>query len=65
MWPGVVVLPVMDPWSSDERAFRQAGIPVYGVSGVFFDMKDCDAHGKDERVGVRDSTRAWSSCTGS
>jgi acetylornithine deacetylase/succinyl-diaminopimelate desuccinylase-like protein len=53
MWPGVIVLPVMDPWSSDGAAVRRAGLPVYGVSGVFYDIDDVRAHGKDERVSVR------------
>jgi acetylornithine deacetylase/succinyl-diaminopimelate desuccinylase-like protein len=52
MWPGVIVLPVMDPWSSDSRIFRAAGTPVYGVSGIFYDIDDVRAHGKDERVSV-------------
>lgn len=53
MWPGVVVLPVMDPWSSDGALFRKAGVPVYGISGIFFDIKDVRSHGKDERIGVQ------------
>jgi acetylornithine deacetylase/succinyl-diaminopimelate desuccinylase-like protein len=53
IWPGVVVLPVMDPWSSDGVTFRQAGVPVYGVSGVFIDVDDYRAHGRDERIEVR------------
>jgi acetylornithine deacetylase/succinyl-diaminopimelate desuccinylase-like protein len=54
MWPGAVVLPVMDPWSTDGLHFRRAGIPVYGVSAVFVDVDDTRAHGRDERVGVRE-----------
>lgn len=54
MWPGVRTLPVMDPWTSDGVHFRRAGIPVYGLSGIFFDMNDNRSHGKDERVGVRE-----------
>jgi acetylornithine deacetylase/succinyl-diaminopimelate desuccinylase-like protein len=50
LWPDVLVLPVMDPWSSDGVRFRRAGIPVYGVSGVFYDIDDVRAHGRDERV---------------
>ena len=50
LWPDVIVLPVMDPWSSDGGHFRRAGIPVYGVSGVFYDIDDVRAHGRDERV---------------
>jgi acetylornithine deacetylase/succinyl-diaminopimelate desuccinylase-like protein len=53
MWPGVIVLPVMDPWSTDSRHFRLAGYPVYGISGVFYDIDDVRAHGKDERVSVQ------------
>jgi acetylornithine deacetylase/succinyl-diaminopimelate desuccinylase-like protein len=53
MWPGVVVLPVMDPWSSDSRHFRLAGFPVYGISGVFYDIDDVRSHGNDERVSVQ------------
>jgi acetylornithine deacetylase/succinyl-diaminopimelate desuccinylase-like protein len=50
LWPDVIVLPVMDPWSSDGSQFRRAGLPVYGVSGVFYDIDDVRAHGRDERV---------------
>lgn len=53
MWPGVIVLPVMDPWSTDGVYLRSAGIPVYGVSGMFYDIADVRAHGKDERVLVQ------------
>lgn len=53
MWPGVIVLPVMDPWTTDGRYFRAAGTPVYGVSGTFYDIADVRAHGKDERILVR------------
>jgi acetylornithine deacetylase/succinyl-diaminopimelate desuccinylase-like protein len=50
LWPDVIVLPVMDPWSGDGRRFRNAGVPVYGVSGVFYDIDDVRSHGPDERV---------------
>jgi acetylornithine deacetylase/succinyl-diaminopimelate desuccinylase-like protein len=50
LWPDVIVLPVMDPWSSDGVRFRRQGIPVYGLSGVFYDIDDVRAHGRDERV---------------
>ena len=54
MWPGALVLPVMDPWSTDGLYFRLAGIPVYGVSAVFIDVDDTRAHGRDERIGVKE-----------
>jgi acetylornithine deacetylase/succinyl-diaminopimelate desuccinylase-like protein len=50
LWPDVIVLPVMDPWTSDGSRFRRAGFPVYGVSGVFYDIDEDRAHGQDERV---------------
>jgi acetylornithine deacetylase/succinyl-diaminopimelate desuccinylase-like protein len=52
MWPGVPVVPVMDPWATDGLYLRRAGVPVYGAPGVFFDIDPIRAHGKDERVGV-------------
>ncbi|MBI1814207.1 MAG: M20/M25/M40 family metallo-hydrolase [Deltaproteobacteria bacterium] len=53
MWPGVPVIPTMSTGASDSRYFRSAGINAYGVSGIFVDMDDVRAHGKDERVGVK------------
>ena len=52
MWPGVPVIPTMETGGSDAYYLRPAGIPTFGVSGVFIDMDDVRAHGKDERVGV-------------
>jgi acetylornithine deacetylase/succinyl-diaminopimelate desuccinylase-like protein len=54
MWPGLPVVPVMDTGASDGKWLRRAGIPTYGISGVFVDPENKRAHGKDERVGVRD-----------
>lgn len=51
-WPGVPVLPVMDPWASDGALLRRAGIPAYGISGIFFDVDDVRSHGSDERIAV-------------
>lgn len=52
MWPGVAVVPTMSTGATDGLFFRNAGIPVYGVSGVFSDMDDNRAHGRDERLAV-------------
>jgi acetylornithine deacetylase/succinyl-diaminopimelate desuccinylase-like protein len=57
MWPGVVVTAVMSTGASDGKQLRQAGIPVYGVSGMFGDVDDVRAHGRDERIGVQDFYR--------
>jgi acetylornithine deacetylase/succinyl-diaminopimelate desuccinylase-like protein len=54
MWPGVAVVPVMSTGATDGLYFRQIGIPIYGVSGLFGDMDDVRAHGRDERMGVKD-----------
>jgi acetylornithine deacetylase/succinyl-diaminopimelate desuccinylase-like protein len=54
MWPGVKVSPVMSTGATDSKYLRRAGIPAYGISGMFTDMDDMRAHGKDERMGVSD-----------
>ena len=51
-WPGVSVMPLMASGASDGLSLRNAGIPTYGVSGLFGELGDSRAHGKDERVGV-------------
>jgi acetylornithine deacetylase/succinyl-diaminopimelate desuccinylase-like protein len=52
-WPGVVVVPLMATGASDGLYLRNAGIPTYGVSGIFSEIGESRAHGKDERVGVK------------
>ncbi len=54
MWPEVMVLPVMSMGASDGVYLRRAGMPVYGISGMFSDMDDVRAHGRDERIGVKE-----------
>ncbi len=53
-WPNVPVVPEMSTGASDGLYTRNAGIPTYGVAAVFEDMNDSRAHGRDERVGVRE-----------
>jgi acetylornithine deacetylase/succinyl-diaminopimelate desuccinylase-like protein len=53
LW-NVPVVPMMETGATDGLYFRNAGIPVYGVSGVFVDINDIRAHGRDERIGVQD-----------
>jgi hypothetical protein len=45
----VPVLPRMETGATDGFPLCQAGIPTYGVSGVFLDVEDNRAHGSDER----------------
>src|SRR6185295_2724919 len=54
MFPGVKVVPVMSTGATDGLYFRQIGVPIYGVSGLFGDMDDVRAHGRDERMGIKD-----------
>ena len=53
LWPGVAAVPYMVMGGTDGRYLRQAGIPTYGVQGIFYDVEDIRFHGRDERVGVR------------
>ena len=53
MWPGVPIVPTMATGFSDDRQTRNAGIPSYDVSGVWQDVDENRAHGRDERVGVQ------------
>jgi acetylornithine deacetylase/succinyl-diaminopimelate desuccinylase-like protein len=52
MWPGAAVVPSMETGATDGLFFRNAGIPVYGVSGVPLEADDIRAHGEDERIRV-------------
>jgi len=54
MWPGVNVTAIMSTGATDGKYLRHQGIPVYGVSGMFGDIDDIRAHGKDERIGVKE-----------
>lgn len=53
MWPGVPVVPTMSTGATDGAYLRKDGIPTYGVSGIFGDITDVRAHGKDERIGIK------------
>lgn len=57
MWPGAIVMPTMATGASDGKFLRLAGIPVYGISGMFTDIDDVRAHGRDERLGVSEFYR--------
>jgi acetylornithine deacetylase/succinyl-diaminopimelate desuccinylase-like protein len=53
MFPGVVVVPVMSTGATDGLYLRNAGIPTFGIDATFADLDDVRAHGRDERVGVK------------
>jgi acetylornithine deacetylase/succinyl-diaminopimelate desuccinylase-like protein len=53
MWPGIPVVPIMSMGATDGMRLRNAGIPVYGASGMFIEFGEVRYHGRDERLGVR------------
>jgi acetylornithine deacetylase/succinyl-diaminopimelate desuccinylase-like protein len=53
-WPGLPVVSSMSTGATDGRFLRVAGIPTYGIACMFFEVNDNRAHGRDERVGVKD-----------
>ena len=53
MWPNVPAVPTMVMGATDGRYLRAAGIPTYGVQGLFVDRDDVRAHGRDERMSVQ------------
>jgi len=54
MWPKVPIIPTMASGFSDGRQTRSAGIPTYDLGGLWSDVDDNRAHGRDERIGVRE-----------
>jgi len=53
-WPDLPVVSTMSTGASDGRYLRLAGIPTYGIACMFYELDDNRAHGKDERIGVKD-----------
>lgn len=52
-WPGVPVLPVLVAGATDGIYLAHAGIPTYGVSGMFADPDGGGIHGLNERIRVK------------
>jgi acetylornithine deacetylase/succinyl-diaminopimelate desuccinylase-like protein len=53
LFPGVPVVPAQAAGASDGRFLTAAGVPTYGVSGIFVDPATENVHGLDERIRVR------------
>jgi acetylornithine deacetylase/succinyl-diaminopimelate desuccinylase-like protein len=49
-WHGVPVVPNMVMGATDGKRLRMAGIPTYGIQGIFIDRDDVRFHGRDERI---------------
>jgi acetylornithine deacetylase/succinyl-diaminopimelate desuccinylase-like protein len=52
-WPGLPIVPAMETGATDGSRMIRAGIPTYGVSGIFADEDDVRAHGRSERILVK------------
>ena len=52
-WPGVVLAPEMANGYTDATFLTAAGIPTYGVPGLWGDPDGNGVHGLDERIEVR------------
>ena len=60
--PGVELVPTQESGASDGVFFRGAGIPTYGVNGIFIKEGDDFSHGLNERLPVKsfyESLRYW------
>ncbi|MEZ5957531.1 MAG: M20/M25/M40 family metallo-hydrolase [Hyphomonadaceae bacterium] len=53
LWPGIPIIPVMTPGATDGRHLNNAGIPTYGMSGMFSAPGETNAHGLNEKIRVR------------
>jgi acetylornithine deacetylase/succinyl-diaminopimelate desuccinylase-like protein len=53
MWGKIPVIPTMSTGATDGAYLRAAGIPTYGVSGLFMQSGEGNAHGRDEKMRVK------------
>jgi acetylornithine deacetylase/succinyl-diaminopimelate desuccinylase-like protein len=52
-WPGVPVLPILQPGATDGEFLNATGIPTYGIEPVFAGPDLGHIHGLNEYVGVK------------
>ena len=52
-WPGVPVLPILQPGATDGEFTNGVGIPTYGVEPIFLGPDVGHIHGLNEYVGVK------------
>ena len=50
IWGALPIVPQMETGATDGLYVRNAGVPVYGVTGIFVAVNDNRMHGKDERI---------------
>jgi acetylornithine deacetylase/succinyl-diaminopimelate desuccinylase-like protein len=56
LWPGVPVVAALEPGASDAQFLNPAGIPTYGITGLFTDADGGGIHGLNERIPVQSVT---------
>ena len=52
-WPGIPVIPAMANGYTDATFLGAAGIPTYGIPGMWSDPDGNGVHGLNERIEVR------------
>ena len=53
MFGNIPVIPTMSTGATDGAYLRAAGVPTYGVSGIFMQAGESNAHGRDEKMRVK------------
>lgn len=53
LWPGTPIVPTMTVGATDGRFLNNAGIPTYGMSGMFAAAGETNAHGLNEKIRVQ------------
>src|SRR4029453_16996533 len=53
IWPGVTIVPTLLPGYTDGKYLNPAGVPTYGLSGLFEDAEGNYIHGLNERMRVQ------------
>jgi len=53
IWPGTPIIPILTAGATDGAFLSPAGIPTYGVTGMFGDPDGNGVHGLNERIRVK------------
>lgn len=53
LWPNTPIVPTMTVGATDGRFLNNAGIPTYGMSGMFSAPGENNAHGLNEKIRVQ------------
>jgi acetylornithine deacetylase/succinyl-diaminopimelate desuccinylase-like protein len=53
MWPHIPIVPEMTAGATDGRYMNAAGVPTYGLSGMFSIPGENNAHGLNEKMRVK------------